>query len=126
MGLPAGALGAWGVPESSIHYEAFGPATVKRVTRKDVAVAGAATFKVTFARSGKEYAWDPSAGSLLDFAAANGVQIDSGCRAGNCGTCITAVRSGEFSYKIEPGAPAEPGTCLTCISVPKADLVLDA
>jgi ferredoxin-NADP reductase len=119
-------LKAWGVPEAQIHYEAFGPATVKRVSRIAVPVDSGRTFKVTFARSGVQCAWDPAATSLLDFAAAQGVRIDSGCRAGNCGTCLTAVRSGEFSYRIEPGAAAGPGTCLTCISVPKGDLVLDA
>jgi ferredoxin-NADP reductase len=120
-------LKAWGVPEAQIHYEAFGPASVKKVARPTTEAAPRGhPFKVTFARSGKEYAWDAAAASLLEFASAQGVRIDSGCRAGNCGTCITAVRSGQFSYTIEPGAPAGPGTCLTCISVPTADLVLDA
>jgi uncharacterized protein len=120
---------AWGVPEAHIHYEAFGPATVKKVSHNPPAAATASdapALKVTFARSGKECAWEASAASLLEFAEAQGVQIDSGCRAGNCGTCLTAVRSGQFSYNIEPGAPAGPGTCLTCISVPKGDIVLDA
>ncbi len=119
-------LKAWGVPEARIHYEAFGPATVKRVTRAAVPVTNGAGLKVTFARSGVECAWDPAAASLLDFASAKGVRIDSGCRAGNCGTCVTAVRAGQFSYRIQPGAPVSPGTCLTCISIPKGDLVLDA
>lgn len=120
---------AWGVPAAHIHYEAFGPATVKKVSHAPPAAAaapGAPTYKVTFARSGKECAWEAGAASLLEFAEAQGVRIDSGCRAGNCGTCVTAVRSGQFSYRIEPGAPAVPGTCLTCISVPRGDIVLDA
>ncbi len=50
----------------------------------------------------------------------------SDCRAGNCGTCITAIKSGEVSYVGEPGAEPEAGSCLTCISVPKSKLTLDA
>lgn len=121
-------LEAWGVPEAHIHYEAFGPATVKKVTHRseEIAAPGAPVVKVTFARSGKDFPWDSKASSLLEFAEGQGIRIDAGCRAGNCGTCLTAVRSGQFAYTIEPGAPAEPGTCLTCVSVPKGDLVLDA
>jgi ferredoxin-NADP reductase len=119
---------AWGVPEGHVHYEAFGPATVKKVARAaaEQTAATATPLKVTFSRSGKECTWDSASASLLEFAEAQGVRIDSGCRAGNCGTCITAVRSGQFCYTIEPGAAAGPGTCLTCVSVPKGDLVLDA
>ena len=68
----------------------------------------------------------PDASSLLDFAEDNDVVIDSGCRAGNCGTCITAIKSGEVDYVGEPGAEPEAGSCLTCISVPKSKLTLDA
>ncbi len=52
--------------------------------------------------------------------------IDYGCRAGNCGTCITAIRDGSVDYVVEPGAAPEAGSCLTCISVPKSKLTLDA
>jgi ferredoxin len=63
---------------------------------------------------------------LLELAEKNGVNIDSGCRAGNCGTCAVAIKSGEVKYLHEPGADVEAGSCLTCIAVPKTALVLDA
>jgi ferredoxin-NADP reductase len=102
----------WGVPEDHVFFEAFGPATVG--------------LKVEFGRAGKSLAWSPDAGCLLDFARQNGVQIDAGCRAGNCGTCLVAIKSGEVNYLREPGVTVETGSCLTCISVPKTALVLDA
>ena len=37
-----------------------------------------------------------------------------------------AIKSGKTDYVVEPGFAAEDGTCLTCISVPKEDLTLDA
>jgi ferredoxin len=82
--------------------------------------------EVEFVRAGKTLKWDTAAESLLDFAEENGIVIDSGCRAGNCDTCITAIKAGEVTYINEPGDPPEAGSCLTCIAVPKANLTLDA
>ena len=126
------ALAEWGVPEKNIHFEAFGPATVKKAApdknpeEKAADAAAAEGIEVVFAKSGKTCAWDPEADSLLDFAEENDVVIDFGCRAGNCGTCITAIRSGDVTYVVEPGAAPESGSCLACISVPKSSLTLDA
>ena len=121
----------WGAPESAINYEAFGPATVKTKAQRDTAATaaeGAAgeAVEVEFARSGRKATWQPDAGALLDLAEANDVAIDCGCRAGNCGTCLTAIKAGEVRYLSEPGVPPEEGSCLTCIAVPKGRLVLDA
>ncbi len=121
-------LEAWGVPEDRVHFEAFGPASVKKVAAQaaPAPAADAPGFSLTFTRSGKTLVWTPGSGSLLEFAEANGVQIDSGCRAGNCGTCATAVREGQFEYLSPPGAEVEKGSCLACISVPKSALSVDA
>ena len=122
-------LEAWGVPTGNIHFEAFAPATVKKTKVAKPAVEGAAAEaapEVVFAKAGKTCKWDPEMGSLLDFAEDNDVNIDFGCRTGNCGTCITAIRSGEVEYVVEHGAEPEDGSCLTCISVPKTNLTLDA
>ncbi|MEQ9199221.1 MAG: 2Fe-2S iron-sulfur cluster-binding protein, partial [Rhodospirillales bacterium] len=118
-------LKAWGVPENHINYEAFGAATVKNVASPGVVKPDRA-MKIEFARSGKVLDWDYQSESLLDFAENHGILIESGCRAGNCGTCLTAVKSGDVEYVTEPGEQPESGSCLTCISVPKADLKLDA
>lgn len=123
-------LREWGVPDAHVHFEAFGPASVKKKkpaadAAKTEAAPGPA-LEVVFARSGKTLSWDSSAESILEFAEANGIDLDYGCRAGSCGTCITAVKSGEVSYVDEPGALPEEGSCLACISVPKTSLTLDA
>ena len=125
-------LREWGVPEDDINYEAFGPATVQKKKEADTtgdkapAAAAESGFEVTFNKAGKTVPWDPEIGSLLDFAEENGVDIDFGCRAGNCGTCITAIKSGDVDYISEPGEKPEAGSCLACVSVPKGPLVLDA
>ncbi|MSP81959.1 MAG: 2Fe-2S iron-sulfur cluster binding domain-containing protein [Alphaproteobacteria bacterium] len=121
-------LKSWSVPESDIHFEAFGPATVKRSPAAQAAVeaTSGSQIQVTFAKSGKSVPWSSEAGSLLEFAEENGVVIDFGCRAGNCGTCLTAIKAGDVNYVNPPGSPPEAGSCLTCISVPKVNLTLDA
>ncbi|HKI96061.1 MAG TPA: 2Fe-2S iron-sulfur cluster-binding protein [Gemmatimonadales bacterium] len=121
-------LSAWGVPDADIRYEAFGPATVKKA-RASVAMMSAAassSVTVTFAKSGKTCEVKGESPLLLDLAEKNGVVIDSGCRVGNCGTCLTALRSGEVTYVRDPDTMPEQGSCLACIAMPKTDVVLDA
>jgi ferredoxin len=86
----------------------------------------AETVVVNFAKTGKEIAWDPDVGSLLDLAEDNNIAIDSGCRAGNCGTCETAIKSGDVEYLSEPGELPDAGSCLACVAVPKGPITLDA
>ena len=121
-------LEAWGVPDKDVHFEAFGPATVKK---KTVAPSPSETVhlqkvNVTFARSNKTVRWEPSLENLLEFAKAQGVKIDSGCCAGSCGSCVVAIKSGDVDYLKKPGATPEAGSCFTCVCRPKNDLVLDA
>ncbi len=121
------ALEDWGVPDARIHFEAFGPASIKRRTAaaEPSAGAAAAAIVVKFAKSGKELPWRPDAGSLLEFAEANGIAVDSGCRAGGCGTCQTTIQSGEVVYRQMPDFDPEPGTCLLCVCAPKTNVSLE-
>ncbi|MGZ0189660.1 MAG: 2Fe-2S iron-sulfur cluster-binding protein [Alphaproteobacteria bacterium] len=121
-------LREWGVPDADINSEAFGPASVKKPTPPPVAdgAPAAAAIAVTFARSGKTVDWTPAVGTLLDLAEANGVDMASGCRAGSCGTCLTAVIEGEVGYADPPDAPVENGSCLACVGSPKGPLKIDA
>jgi ferredoxin len=125
------ALDDWGVPDAHIHFEAFGPASV---VRKQAATSSAvrpqseaeeAGIVVTFAQSGKRVPWQPTAGSLLAFAEANGIAVDSGCRAGGCGTCQTTIRAGEVAYRQPPDYDPDPGTCLLCVCAPKTSVTLE-
>ncbi len=121
-------LEEWGVAGEDIYYEAFGPATLNRRAQarpdRDTSTAEAVT--VTFGNSGKSVQWDPQAGSLLEFAETQGIEVESGCRAGSCGSCQTAIASGEVEYSQQPDDDLDPGQCLLCISTPKSDLTLVA
>ena len=116
----------WGVPDARIHFEAFGPASVKR--RTSVAaepVAAASDIVVTFAKSGKQVAWN-GADNLLEFAEAAGIKVDSSCRGGACGTCQTTITAGEVFYRQPPDHDPEPGACLLCVCAPKTNVTLEA
>jgi ferredoxin-NADP reductase len=122
------ALEDWGVPDQRIHFEAFGPASVQRksaVRGPAAAPDDAAGLVVTFSRSGKQLPWQNSAGTLLEFAEAQGISVDSGCRAGGCGTCQTTILAGEVAYRQTPDFDPEPGTCLLCVCTPKNSVTLD-
>jgi hypothetical protein len=121
------ALEDWGVPEARIHFEAFGPASIKRKQATTGAMLAATDpgIVVTFAQSGKQVPWQPAAGSLLEFAEANGIAVDYGCRAGGCGSCQTTILAGEVAYRQAPDYDPEPGTCLLCVSAPKTSVTLE-
>ncbi len=121
-------LEAWGVPDNVVHFEAFGPATVKKKTAAPTPseTVHLAKINVTFARSNKTVRWEPAAENILEFAKAQGVKIDSGCCAGSCGSCVVAIKSGNVDYLKKPDATPEAGSCFTCVCRPKNDLVLDA
>ncbi|MCU7880565.1 MAG: 2Fe-2S iron-sulfur cluster binding domain-containing protein [Candidatus Thiodiazotropha sp. (ex Lucinoma aequizonata)] len=124
------ALEVWGVATDDIYYEAFGSTTLpkhkkaKPQSGKPAVVQQAIT--VSFSKSGKSIAWNPEAESLLEFAEDNNIDVDSGCRAGGCGSCLTELASGEVDYNQDPDANVEVGHCLLCISKPKSDLTLIA
>jgi len=116
------ALRDWGVAEAHIHYEAFGPASLNKPTT----AAPTRPITITFSKTGKSVPWDSSATCLLEFAEAQGIPINSGCRAGSCGCCQTPLEIGTVAYHQTPDADLAPGTCLLCISTPKTDLTLSA
>ncbi|MGL5081717.1 MAG: ferredoxin--nitrite reductase [Microcoleaceae cyanobacterium] len=83
---------------------------------------------IGFAKSGKEINCS-EADSILDVAEQAGIELDSSCRAGNCGTCKQRLVHGEVCYEGEPEALSQgdrqQGYILTCIARPLGRVVLD-
>ena len=115
----------WGVNTDDIYYESFGPATLSKHKKTVSAISSEHPINITFSQTGKTILWDPTADSLLEFAEANDIEVESGCRAGSCGSCQTAVQAGEVDYNQQPDADVSAGHCLLCISKPKNNLTLD-
>ncbi len=70
-----------------------------------------------------------SSQTVLAIAEAAGLEIESSCKAGTCGTCKHRLLKGEVTYSDDPAALTEDeqkeGYILTCIAQPKGDIVLD-
>ncbi|ROO24427.1 ferredoxin [Salinisphaera orenii MK-B5] len=111
-------LAARGVFDFEIFSEAFtAPAPVDR--------AGLAPQRVHLARSGITIDWTPTHASILDCADRHGVELPSGCRAGQCESCALRLVSGRVQTAVDTAALAD-DVCLTCQAVPLTDIELDA
>ena len=124
------ALEDWEVPDTHIHFEAFGPASIKRRSARNSVTdlqneAVTNAIVVNFSQSGKQVQWLPNADSLLELAESQGISVNSSCRVGSCGSCQTKILSGEVAYRQTPDYDPEPGTCLLCVCSPKTHLILD-
>lgn len=118
---------ASGVPKARVKSEAFGPASVG-MNRPALGAAASSqgAIHINFTKSSRRIPWNPEACNLLDFAHENDVEIESGCRAGSCGTCSVTVKAGDVIYLQEPDVECELGTCLTCIAAPRTELTIEA
>ena len=122
------ALREWGVAEDDIHFEAFGPASVRPTgpATNEPAAALPTSIEVRFQSSGRTLIWDGQDGNLLDFAERHDVAVDSGCRSGSCGSCETKLVSGTVHYADQPDYDIARGHCLLCVGKPRSALVLEA
>ena len=84
--------------------------------------------KVEFRNSKKTVEWDNRFSSILELARESGVEIETDCEQGICGTCKARLISGEVDMENDDGldeADLEQNMILPCVSVPKTDVVLD-
>lgn len=82
---------------------------------------------VIFSKAGKEINCDDSQ-SVLAIAEDAGIEIESSCQSGTCGTCKLQLLEGKVRYEGDPAAleAGETGVVLTCIAHPEGRLVVDA
>lgn len=142
----ATSLVANGVPEDAVAYESFGGtatgpgaiavkgdesgssgaaiSTEDSGSQEDLTVA--ANHQVGFSASAKSAAWKPTMDSLLELAESIDADVDSGCRAGNCGTCVRRLSCGTVQYLLEPECELENGEAALCVAVPTSEVVIDA
>ncbi|MGD1854492.1 MAG: ferredoxin--nitrite reductase [Leptolyngbyaceae cyanobacterium] len=80
---------------------------------------------VVFSKSGKEIKCDDSQ-SILAIAEDAGLEIESSCQSGTCGTCKLSLVEGKVRYEGDPAAlEAGDNAVLTCIAHPEGRLVID-
>lgn len=120
----------WGVAETRINYEFFGPVSELKESTEAASKGPAssedqAEVEVTFANAGLTVRWDPTLESILDLAEAQGLRPDFSCRTGICHTCTSKLLEGEVEYITEPLDMPDPGCVLICCSKPKTNLVIE-
>jgi ferredoxin-NADP reductase len=123
-----------GIEKNRIAYEFFGPATVLEQAPAPAPVAAppvsdkkidSDAITVEFRKSGLTAAWDEKAGSLLDFAEAQGLSPEFSCRAGICSTCKSHLVEGTVAYFEEPLDELGANEVLLCCSKPQGSVVID-
>ena len=84
--------------------------------------------KVTFQKSNVVLEWTGNEESLLEVAEANEMDLDFGCRMGNCTACQQTLVSGEVEYPTGHTGEPDAGNILLCCCQPKdeSDVVIDA
>ncbi|PDH27761.1 MAG: hypothetical protein CNE95_07715 [Puniceicoccaceae bacterium MED-G30] len=84
--------------------------------------------KVTFQKSNVVLEWTGNEESLLEVAEANDMDLDFGCRMGNCTACQQTLVSGEVEYPTGHTGEPDAGNILLCCCQPKdeSDVVIDA
>ena len=121
-------LVAWGVASADLHFEAFGRATESLPADMTQAqgLPASAPISVHYQRSGRTLSWRGQQSKLLDFAEAHGIKVESGCRSGSCGSCVSTLVYGTVGYDRSPDFDMATGQCLLCVGKPLEALTLDA
>jgi ferredoxin-NADP reductase len=126
MDVARGILRDLGVEPERLRQEMFGLAGA-RINAPELQAAETG-FTVEFARSGKT-ATILENQTLLQVAWANGIEIPSACRQGQCGTCKTRLLNGHVRMTAEHGLDSESkirGFVLTCVGRADGNVTLDA
>ncbi|KVN60493.1 PDR/VanB family oxidoreductase [Burkholderia anthina] len=114
------------VPEDAIHLERFAAEPSAAVTAADDAAAKG--FEVRLQRSGQSVRVAPDT-SIVDALAKIGIEVDTSCGEGVCGTCMVPVLDGEPDHRDHCLSKAERASnTVICCCVSRARspvLVLD-
>lgn len=103
----------YGLPDSSVHFEQFSVTT------------SGDPFTAELKRSGKTLEIGPTQ-SLLDALKSVGMDVDSSCEVGNCGTCRVDVCGGRVEHRGTGLVDEEKeGSMLSCVSRGIGKIVLD-
>jgi ferredoxin-NADP reductase/anaerobic selenocysteine-containing dehydrogenase len=126
-------LGEIGFDMARLHSESF--ALSRSKSDEITSAAGeppgndvAEQVTIEFARSGKRVSGDKRL-PLLEHAEAHGVELEYGCRTGNCGDCKVRLLHGEASSEADftlSEAERAAGWVLSCVATARTDCVLDA
>jgi ferredoxin-NADP reductase len=136
MAAAKGLLEELGFDPARLHSESFaGPRSKSDEHEGGDATASAnqdssnaVGLQVEFARAGKRINANTKL-PLLELAEAHGIELDYGCRTGNCGECKVRLLHGQADPGSDGALTAEErsaGWLLSCVATPRTDCVIDA
>jgi uncharacterized protein len=125
MSLIVGSLVGQGISDNQILYESFGGVQEHLLHPTNERLVCKKLGNVTFLKTAQTVAFDSMTTNLLEFAESQGVAIDSGCRSGNCGTCVTRLLKGSVKYRHRPQCEHSDDEIVACVAEPDGDIVLD-
>jgi vanillate O-demethylase ferredoxin subunit len=113
------AAGHW--PADAVHFEYFAPEPVTTATR-----AIRASFKIRLARSGGVFEVPPEK-TIADVLREAGVELETSCEVGTCGTCRTRVLEGvpQHNDYVLTAAEQREWVMVCCARADSETLVLD-
>jgi ring-1,2-phenylacetyl-CoA epoxidase subunit PaaE len=118
-----------GMDPDAVHAERFGAPRKGSVAPVENEEPAGDSVQVTVIMDGhkKSFAMPPGGTSIVDAAAAKGIELPYSCKGGVCATCRTHLREGTVemaaNYGLEPWE-LEQGFVLACQSTPTSDTLL--
>ena len=109
------------VPDENIFAESFGPASLVRDQPLLATNIASNALVLVYNDQGErllEQQWSDQDGSLLEFMETHGLQPNSGCRSGKCGTCAANLKSGSVAYSSDTIDVAR-NEVLVCCAMPE-------
>lgn len=130
MSAIAEGLVAGGVPENRVHYESFGGKSkgvgAVAVPADDQTTGGSTTaslsLNVHFETSNRDATWTGKEASVLELGEAVGLELNSACRSGDCGTCVLKLCKGTIDYERPPACDFDSDEIVACVARPTSDL----
>ncbi|WP_163833129.1 2Fe-2S iron-sulfur cluster-binding protein [Spartinivicinus ruber] len=122
-------LAANGINSDHFHDECFS----STVTHQTPLLDAPELAEVVFSSSGRRAEWLQGEDRwLLNLSEEEGVTINSSCRKGSCGSCMTEILEGEVGYLKEPeylnqkqaSQVDQSRYCLPCVCYPKSNRVV--
>ena len=113
--------------EGVVIEETINESVPESTTNEKQADASTSTNKIFFAKSWKEVSCGDNE-TILESAEKAGIEIESSCLTGSCGTCTQKLLKGEVKYNEEYEAlgDLEEGEILTCSAIPVGQVIVDS
>lgn len=112
-----------GVDGERVHWESFGGTGAQP---KAASEGSAEAVAVRFEHSDVDAEWSDPEQTLWELARESDVELPSGCLSGVCGCCRVKLLKGKVEYDREVSIELAEDECLTCVTRPKTEVVLDA